>query len=146
MTNSEKAKEIFNSRLSCAQSVLLVFAKKFNLDEDLIIKLSSGFGGGMARMQETCGAVTGSIMAIGMSAYDPSEDFPTSKERVYYIISKFIKHFKEKYSSTLCREILNCDLNTEEGNKFYEDNGMREKICAGCVIHAVNILDDLIEK
>ncbi|MFA4851517.1 MAG: C-GCAxxG-C-C family protein [Bacteroidales bacterium] len=146
MTNSEKAKDIFDSGLNCAQSVLLVFAKRFNLDKDLTIKLASGFGGGMARMQETCGAVTGSIIAIGLAAYNPSEDFPTSKERVYYIISKFIKRFKEKYDSTLCHEILNCDLNTEEGNRFYEDTGMREKICAGCVIHAVDILDDLIGK
>ena len=146
MTRPEKAIEFFNSGHNCAQSVLLAFEKDLISDKELIIKIASGFGGGMARMQETCGAITGSIMAIGLAAYDPAEDYPTSKERVYSIISEFIQHFKDKYGSTLCSELLNCNLSTEEGNRLYEEMGLREKICVKCVRDSVEILEKLIIK
>lgn len=65
-TKAEKAIAYFNSGLNCAQSVFTAYAEEFNIDPELAISISCGFGGGMGRLQETCGAVTGAFMVLGM--------------------------------------------------------------------------------
>lgn len=66
MERSEHAKELFLGGNNCAQSVLLSFAKDFGFSKELALKVSAGFGGGMGRVQGTCGAVTGAIMVLGI--------------------------------------------------------------------------------
>mgnify|MGYP001566381597 CR=1 FL=1 len=145
MPNPEKAKVIFNSGLNCAQAILLTFTERYHLDKELAVKITCGFGGGMAGMQESCGAFTGSIMVIGLAKTNKELDNPTNKEIVYHYISEFTKRFKEKYPSTLCREILNCNLNSEEGYKTYEDMNLRDTVCAECVACSVTLLDELLK-
>ncbi|MGD0712377.1 MAG: C-GCAxxG-C-C family protein [Bacteroidales bacterium] len=146
MNKQEKASRSFDSGYNCAQSVLLAFADELKLDESIILKIASGFGGGMARMQDTCGAVAGGIMAIGMAVSNEEEDIATNKERVYYTISLFINKFKEKYSSVKCLDLLNCDLNTEEGQQFYEKHELHHKVCMSCVSDATAYLEELLKK
>ena len=147
MNNQEKATHSFDSGYNCAQSVLLAFADELKLDENIILKIASGFGGGMARMQDTCGAVVGGIMVIGMAVRsEEEEDVETNKERVYYIISQFIKKFKGKYKSVKCRDLLNCDLNTEEGQQFYEIHELHYNVCTICVSDAIIYLEELLKK
>ncbi len=146
MMFSEEAVKIFDSGYNCAQAVLLAFSEKFNIDKDSAVKIASGFGGGMARMQETCGAVTGGIMIAGLAFTNIMEDNATNKERVYYIISQFIMRFKEKYGTIKCSELLNCDRNTEEGQRYYEKNNLQQNICRNCVEDVTRLLDDLTKK
>ena len=143
---SEKAANIFDSGFNCAQAVLLVFSEKFNIDKDFAVKIATGFGGGMARMQETCGAVAGGIMIIGLAYTNITEDNATNKERVYYITGQFIKRFKEKYGTIKCSELLNCDLNTIEGQLYYEKNNLQQNICRHCVEEVTRLLEDLTKK
>ena len=146
MNKQEKASGYFDSGYNCAQSVLMAFSAELNLDRNIILKIASGFGGGMARMQDTCGAVAGGIMAIGMAVSNEEEDIATNKERVYHIISLFINKFKEKYRSVKCRDLLNCDLNTEEGQQFYEIHELHDKVCMSCVRDAITYLEELLKK
>ncbi len=146
MTKQEIASKFFDSGYNCAQSVLVAFAHELNLNENIAIKITSGFGGGMARMQNTCGAVTGGIVAIGMAVSNKEEDITTNKERVYYTISQFINRFKEKYRSVKCRDLLNCDLNTLEGQQFYEEHELHQKVCMSCVCDATSYLEELLKK
>lgn len=146
MNKQEKATKLFDSGYNCAQSVLLAFADELKLDESIVLKIASGFGGGMARMQDTCGAVAGGIMAIGMAVSNQEEDIATNKERVYHVISLFINNFKEKYRSVKCLDLLNCDLNTEEGQQFYEIHELHDNVCMSCVRDAITYLEKLLKK
>ena len=67
MTNEEKAKELFKSGYNCAQSVFAVYAERYGIDFETALKLSSSFGGGMGRLREVCGAVSGMFMAAGLA-------------------------------------------------------------------------------
>ena len=143
MTNSEKAVEIFDSGFNCAQAVISMYTEKYKLDIEQALRLSCGFGAGMARMQETCGAVTGAIMIIGLAVGEKRPDLTDRKEEVYAIISEFIKQFKDKNNSIKCSELLKCDVNTEEGRYFYDVNELHDKVCMKCIKDAVEILDKL---
>jgi C_GCAxxG_C_C family probable redox protein len=146
MDKPENASRFFDSGYNCAQSVLMAFSEALKLETNIVLKITSGFGGGMARMQDTCGAVAGGIMAIGIAVSNDKEDIATNKERVYYIISLFLNKFKEKYRTVKCRELLNCDLNTEEGQQFYEEHELHHKVCMNCVSDATAYLEELLDK
>jgi len=146
MNKQEKACSFFDSGYNCAQSVLLAFSDELKLDASTALKIASGFGGGMARMQDTCGAVAGGIMAIGMAISNGNEDIATNKERVYHVIFQFSNKFKEKYRSVKCRDLLNCDLNTEEGQQFYEEHELHREVCLSCVCYATAYLEELLDK
>jgi C_GCAxxG_C_C family probable redox protein len=146
MSNSEKATEIFNSGYNCAQAVILAYTDRFNIDKEHALQLTCGFGSGIARMQETCGAVTGAVMVIGLAVGEKIPVFPDRKEKAYELIQEFVKRFLEKNNSIKCRDLLNCDVNTEEGMYLYDLNELHEKVCSKCISDAVEILDTLIAK
>ena len=144
MSNSEKAAKIYNEGFNCAQAVLSVYAKRYGVNEVQALTLTSGFGGGIARMQETCGAVTGAVMVIGLAVGEGKSDVPENNEKVYAVTQEFVKRFKEKNNSIKCRDLLNCDINTEDGIYFYDVNELHKKVCLKCIGDAVEILDELI--
>lgn len=103
---SEKAKELFKQGYNCSQAVVGVFAEEFGLDFDTAMKISSSFGGGMGRMREVCGAVSGMFMAAGLAFASPK--FSTGEKGEHYKrIQELAKRFKDKNGSIICRELLN---------------------------------------
>ncbi len=140
MEKKDKAVELFNSGYNCAQSVVTVFADNFGLDPKLIQNVSRGFGGGMGRQQETCGAVTGAYMVLGLKyGNDESNSTPTT----YNAVKEFSKKFSGIHHSTTCKDLIKCDLNTEAGQQYFKDNKLKEKICSECIRNAVNILESM---
>ena len=99
---SEKAKELFKSGYNCSQAVLGVFCEELGLDFETAVKISSSFGGGMGRMREVCGTVSGMFMAAGLAFSTPDND----KAKQYAIVQELAKRFKEKNGSIVCRELL----------------------------------------
>jgi C_GCAxxG_C_C family probable redox protein len=144
MSIQEKAAEVFYSGSNCAQAVLEVFAERVNIDRKTAFRLTIGFGSGIARMQETCGAITGAAMVIGLAIGEEDGDQSGCKEKVYTLIREFVEKFKEKNGTIKCRELLQCDVNTEEGIYYYDVNELHEKVCTRCIMDAVEILDTLI--
>lgn len=146
MENREKfAAEQFEAGFNCAQSVLTALADDLDLSKDLALKIASGFGSGMGRLQQTCGAVTGAFMVLGM--YCSREGSGCNDEdKLYSLIQKFNAEFKQRNrNTTQCRELLNCDLNTDEGQiKFYE-NDLGNKVCQMCINSSVQILRELLK-
>ena len=103
---SEKAKELFKSGYNCSQSVLAVFAEELGLDFKTAMKISSSFGGGMGRMREVCGTVSGMFMAAGLM-FGPSDNSdPKAKGELYKKIQELAKRFKEQNGTIICRELL----------------------------------------
>ena len=96
----EKAISSFRGDFNCAQSILSSFATQYGLDRDTALRLSSGFGGGMARLQNTCGAVSGAFMVIGLRYGMGIMDDTEAKEKTYQIIKNCLVvtliHLKEK--------------------------------------------------
>ncbi len=144
-TKEIKALEYFRSGLNCAQSVLKACTDDLNADEKLLIDLSCGFGGGMGRLQETCGAVTGAFMAIGLHTGRKISDNKELKEVTYTMVRKFNHEFKILNGSSDCRVLLNCDLKTEEGRQYAHDHHLFEKVCEKCITDAVKIIEEMIK-
>lgn len=102
---SEKAKELFKSGYNCSQSVLAVFCEEYGMDMETAMKISSSFGGGMGRMREVCGTVSGMFMAAGLAFSNP-DDTPSDKNTHYKRIQELAQKFKDENGSIICRELL----------------------------------------
>jgi C_GCAxxG_C_C family probable redox protein len=137
--NVKKAVDMYRKGYNCAQSVLYAYAADLGLDPIAALKVSSGFGGGMGKIQSVCGAVTGAFMAIGYRFGMTKEGDAAAKEMTYTLVKRFADEFRRSHDSILCSDILGCDLNTPEGKKFYKDNNLTET-CARCVGDAAGLL------
>ena len=105
-THSERAMSLFKEGYNCSQSVFMAFCDEYNMDSEMASKISSSFGGGMGRLREVCGAVTGMFMVAGMiyGYSDPKDQ--TLKTEHYKRIQYLAKEFEEKNGSIICRELL----------------------------------------
>ena len=106
MTHAEKAYELFKSGYNCAQAVAVAFCDQTGLTESQAARMASPFGGGMGRMREVCGAVSGMLMVLGtLYGYDdPKAD--TAKKELYTRVQALAAEFKGDAGSIICREIL----------------------------------------
>ena len=96
---SDKAESLFLSGLNCAQSVFCAFADEFGMDEETAKRVACGLGGGVGRMREVCGAVTGATLVLGMR-HGPD------KAAVYPKVQEFVARFKAESGAIVCRELL----------------------------------------
>jgi C_GCAxxG_C_C family probable redox protein len=145
MEKTEDALKTFREGFNCAQSVLTAFSEDFNIPAELSYRISCGFGAGMGRLQETCGAVTGALMVIGLVNGSFKKGQEDKKEKTYSLVRKFARNFIERNKTISCRELLNCDLSTDEGDKIFRKLNLREKICSKAVRDAVEILEDILK-
>jgi C_GCAxxG_C_C family probable redox protein len=143
MSRSENAKDLFLSGYNCAQSVLLSFADDLKFSKELAQKMAVGFGGGMGKQQETCGAVTGAIMVLGMLKGEEVNNNDELKSASYSAVKDLTRDFVAEYKTTQCRELIGCDLNTPEGSAKLKEDKIMETVCAGCVKKAVQIVENL---
>ncbi len=143
MNRSEQAKELFLSGYNCAQSVVLTFADDLKFSKELAQKMAAGFGGGMGKQQETCGAVTGAIMVLGLLKGEEVNNNDELKTAAYGGVKELTREFVASYKTIQCRELIGCDLNTPEGSAKFKEEKLMENVCAGCVEKAVQILDKL---
>ena len=100
------AKCLFKDGYNCSQAVLGAFAKELGMDTQTAMKLASSFGGGMGRMREVCGAVSGMFMVAGLlKGYDDPKDQQAKKEH-YALIQHLAQEFRKENGSIICRELL----------------------------------------
>lgn len=106
MNRSDKAKELFEGGCNCCQAVFCAFAEETNLSVEDAMRISAGFGGGMGRMREVCGAVSGMIMVLSnkFASTDPNDH--EKKKALYALIQKAAGDFREENGSIICRELL----------------------------------------
>jgi C_GCAxxG_C_C family probable redox protein len=103
---SDRAAELFNQGCNCAQAVFIAAAEDGGLDPGQALKIASSFGGGMGRLREACGAVTGLFMAVGIQ-YGPTD--PTdrdAKAQHNLLIQDLARRFREAYGSISCRDLI----------------------------------------
>ena len=144
-SNKTKAIASFRSEYNCAQAVLSTFTEDLGVDTNLALSLSSGFGAGMGQLQGTCGAVTGSFMALSLYTSQKETDTDKRKENTNNMIQSFNKKFTAIHGTTDCKSLLNCDLKTAAGQEYLKDNKLSEKVCEKCVQNAVGIVEELLK-
>ena len=139
MTKAERqdaAERLFREGLNCAQSVFCAFAGDFGLDGDTAAKVSCGLGGGVGRMRETCGAVTGAALVLGMR-HGPD------KAQAYPHVQRFCERFKAECGSIVCRELL-AGAGAKEGGAPEERTKeyYRKRPCVELVRLAAGLLEE----
>ena len=139
----EKAVERFNNGFNCSQAVFASYSEQFGLDCERAFKVATGFGGGM-RMGETCGAVTGAFMVLGLKYGNTTAQNQQAKEKTYEMIIEFTNRFKALNGSVSCRELLGCDISTPEGQKKARDEGLFSAVCPEMVKNAAEILEEML--
>ena len=143
---SDKAKELFKSGYNCSQSVLGVFCEELGLDFDTAMKISSSFGGGMGRMREVCGTVSGMFMAAGL-AYSSSDNSAENKANQYKIVQELAQEFKDKNGSIICRELLQgVENSTNPMPSERTETYYKKRPCIELVGDSVEILEKYLEK
>lgn len=143
MDHRELAAENFMKGYNCAQTIVVTFCDVTGLESDFAAKLSSSFGGGMGRMREVCGAVSGMLMVAGLLyGYETPGD-EESKRTHYARVQALAGAFREREGSIVCREILKnppSDPNpTPRTAEFY-----KKRPCVRLVMLAAEILDAYI--
>ena len=145
MDHGMKAAELFLGGYNCAQSVVVAFGDLTGLEADFAAKMASSFGGGMGRMREVCGAVSGMLMVAGLLyGYEtPGDD--VSKKAHYVRVQHLAGRFREEVGSIVCREILKnppSDPNPSPRTAEY----YAQRPCARMVLLAGQILDEYIKE
>lgn len=148
MSYEEKARAYFLEGYTCAQSVLLAFSDKTGLDEKTALRIASSFGGGLGRLREVCGAVSGMAMVAGL-LYGFDQPHPGAEKASHYArIQKMAGAFRDQYGSILCRELLSLDAGPSSPipEARTPDYYKRRKTCVDCIGTAAAITEKLIEK
>ena len=142
----EKAKELFKSGYNCSQAVLGVFCEELGLDFETAMKIASSFGGGMGRMREVCGTVSGMFMAAGLACAS-SSDSASEKGEHYKRIQELAKRFKDKNGSIICRELLNgVESSTSPTPSERTETYYKKRPCVELVGDSVEILENYLKE
>ncbi len=100
------ARALFEQGANCAQAVFVVFAEEMGLSRETALCLSSPLGGGMGRLREVCGAVSGMLMAAGLKYGYADLNDREAKKRTYRITQDLVGQFRRENGSIICRELL----------------------------------------
>ena len=146
MKKTDRAASVFADGYNCAQAVFSTVAPGLGLDEETAARIATPFGGGMARMGGTCGAVTGAFMALGLARGGGRPADRETKEEMYVIALEFVKRFMERNGSIVCRDLLGCDIGTHEGHERAKQQGLFDTVCSKLVKDAVEIVEDMLSK
>ena len=106
MSDSERAAELFGQGYNCCQSVLLAFADHYGIDRETALKLSCSFGGGMGRMRQVCGAVSGMALVCGLETGNTDPKNQQVKTENYETMRRLAEAFREANGSIVCGELL----------------------------------------
>ncbi len=143
MSRVDVAVSRFADGFNCSQAVLSAFAGQFGLDDATAMKIASGFGGGMGRMADTCGAVTGAFMVLGLR-YGQATPDREAKEAIYARIREFAQRFQARNDSLICRDLLGCDISTPVGLQHAKDEKLLTTLCPKFVRDACEVLDEML--
>lgn len=145
MTKNEQAMSKFTGGYNCAQSVFSAFCDDLGLDQDTALKVACGFGAGMGRKGEVCGAVTGGIMALGARYGRGEKEERSATDATYVRVRELMDQFTARHGSCLCKALLNgADLTTEAGQKTFRENDLLNKVCKPCVQSAVEMVEKMM--
>ena len=144
---AQKAGEYFREGYNCSQSVLLAFEDFYNIDKETALKISSSFGGGMGRLREVCGAVSGMFMVAGLLyGYDGAKD-QEGKSAHYTRIQELAKIYEQENGSIVCRELLGLSQKKDEPTPSLRTaEYYKKRPCEQLVRIAAGIMEEYIKE
>lgn len=110
MSKGDIAKDLFLQGYNCTQAVVLAFADEFQIDKDTLLMLSAPFGGGMGRLREVCGTVSGMNIILGLRYGYNNPKAKEEKKELYKKVQQLANKFKEDNGSIICRELLGLSI------------------------------------
>jgi len=139
----DRAAAKFMDGANCAQAVLWALAERAGLDPETALKIATGLGAGLGRRQETCGALTGGILALGLLHGAGEGADRAVVEATYDRVRALIERFEREHGASRCRELLDgCDLTTDEGRQAVADRDLKRAVCLACVRSVVAALEE----
>lgn len=147
MTKGERAKALFKEGYNCAQAVALAFAEETGLDERVLMKAAGGFGGGMGRLREVCGSVSGAVLVLGLLTGSDDVKDNAAKKELYSRVQQQAAAFKDLNGSYICRELLEgitADTNPQPDARtpaYY-----RKRPCTELVEISADICSEILQK
>ena len=143
MSKVDQAVECFCGGAACSQAIAAIYGPDLGLPREQAMKLASGFAGGM-RLGETCGAVTGAFMVLGLKFAGLHCDQRDGRGDVYAALGRFVTKFQQRNRSVVCKELLGCDISTPDGAQKATREGLFRTICPDLVKDAAEILEEML--
>ena len=144
MSKPDCALSFFRRGFSCSQAVAAAFAADYGLDKETALRLSQGFGGGIARRADWCGALTGAILVIGLKHGRVRPEDAAARDKTYALVRDLIARFTARHGQVKCRDLLGWDLGTAEGQKKVDELRLHQTRCEDFVRDAARILEEIL--
>lgn len=126
--------------------MLSTYGPRFGLDRERGFQLAGSFGAGVARTGETCGAVNGALMVIGLKHAKKRSEENDERELSYSLARKFMDAFKDRNRSLLCRELLGVNVSTPEGMAVVRERDLFATVCPRFVRDAAELLEEALKE
>lgn len=144
MTKGQEAVSCFKDGFNCSQAVLSAYSKDLGMGTSSALKVSCGFGAGMGRMADTCGAVTGAYMVIGLKHGRSKLKDLDARDKTYSLVREFSRRFKARHGSVVCRKLLGFNVGTWAGMNKAKQKDIHHTVCPLFVKDACRILDEIL--
>lgn len=146
MSKADLAVARFKEGFNCSQSVFSAYASTLGLDQETALRIAAPFGGGIGRLGETCGAVSGALMVVGLHHALVNAGDKEAKERVYALARELTDKFRTRNKGCIkCRDLLGCPIDTPEGRQRAREQGLFETLCPKFVRDAAEIVEELCD-
>lgn len=139
---AERGAALFSEGFYCAESVLQAVAESHGLRNAALSRIATGFCSGMSRTSGMCGALSGGIMALGLltGRAAPGDD----KGLCYTLTYHLVGHFRERFKSIACSDLLGCDIGTAEGARRFEQERLEESVCVRVTREVARMATELL--
>lgn len=145
-SSAKGASKRFSEGCRCSEAILAEYGAGFGLAPDLAMKIGCAFGGGLGSTGDVCGAVTASIMVLGLKHGRTNKDDAARRIAADGKVKEFLERFKRKHKHHRCNDLVGFDRSTPEGHDKAAAAGVFKKLCPGYVEDAARILEELLER
>lgn len=148
MTSERSARAVaeFNDGFSCSQAICRVYGKEYGLSPADASRVAAGFGGGVARTDHLCGAVSGAVMVLGLALGGIRGDDSAAKEATYAAVQEFLASFESAHGSVSCTELLGFNLGVPAEAAAAREAGAVPCVCPALVESAGVLLEQVLAR
>lgn len=143
---SDRAVALFNEGFSCSQAICQTYGEEYGLPPTDASRVAAGFGGGMARTDRICGAVTGGVMVLGLGFGGTHADDGDAKEATYAAVQEFLAAFATAHGSVSCTELLGYNLGEPAAAAAARKVGAVPRVCPALVRSAGLLLEETLKR
>jgi len=130
----------------CSESVLLALCKSLNVSSELVPRIATGFGAGIGRSGEVCGALSGGVMGLGLRFGRSTVDDVQDERRPYWFAQELVAQFKANFGHVRCRDLLGLDLSRAEDVRTYREQKMWDTRCRELIATTTGLAHDLLAR